>query len=91
MTFIRFFDDDGRFVLDAYFDKGVIEYDSLTGRVVVPAKGIKIKEDNNDNAYYDDDFGDDEVSGFKEPYYRGEKVLYMTFSKRASKTIHYMI
>lgn len=91
MTFIRFFDDDGKFVLDAYFDKASMKYDMAKGKVLVPASGIKIKEnDDDDDDYYDDD-GDDEVSGTKAPRFRGAKVLYMTFTKRAAKNLHYMV
>ena len=88
MTFIRFFDDDGKFVLDAYFDKASMKYDMAKGKVLVPASGIKIKENNDDDDYYDDDDGDDEVSGNNQPRFRGSKVLYMTFTKRAAKNLH---
>lgn len=90
MTFIRFFDDDGKFVLDAYFDKATIKYDMAKGKVIVPASGIKIKE-NSDSDDCDDDDGDDEVSGVKISRFRGKKVLYMTFMKRAAKNLHYVI
>ncbi len=89
MTFIRFFDDDGKFVLDAYFDKASMKYDVAKGKIMVPASGIKIKNSNDDD-YYDDD-GDDDVSAAKQPHFRGAKVLYMTFTKRAAKNLHYMI
>jgi hypothetical protein len=58
MTYIRFFDDDGKFVLDAYFDKASMNYESITGKIVVPASGIKIVADNDEDDYYDeeDDF-----------------------------------
>lgn len=91
MTFIRFFDDDGKFVLDAYFDKASMKYDMAKGKVLVPASGIKIKENNDDDDDYYDDEGDDEVSGVKTPRFRGSKVLYMTFTKRATKNLHYMV
>ena len=94
MTFIRFFDDDGKFVLDAYFDKASMKYDMAKGKVLVPASGIKIKENNDDDDYYDDDDGDDgddEVSGNNQPRFRGSKVLYMTFTKRAAKNLHYLV
>ena len=91
MTFIRFFDDDGKFVLDAYFDKASMKYDMAKGKVLVPASGIKIKENNDDDDDYYDDEGDDEVSGVKTPHFRGSKVLYMTFTKRATKNLHYMV
>lgn len=91
MTFIRFFDDDGKFVLDAYFDKSFIKYDITKGKIIVPASGIKIKENKNDDDDYYDDDGDDEVSGNNEPRFRGSKVTYMTFTKRATKNLHYII
>ena len=91
MTFIRFF-DDGKFVLDAYFDKASMKYDMAKGKVLVPASGIKIKENNDDDDYYDDDDDeDDEVSGNNQPRFRGSKVLYMTFTKRAAKNLHYLV
>ena len=89
MTFIRFFDDDGKFVLDAYFDKASMKYAMGKGKVVVPASGIKIKEDNDDD-YYDED-GNDEISGENAPRFHGSKVLYMTFTKRAAKNLHYLV
>ena len=89
MTFIRFFDDDGKFVLDAYFDKASMKYDMGKGKVVVPASGIKIKEDNDDD-YYDED-GNDEISGENAPRFHGSKVLYMTFTKREAKNLHYLV
>lgn len=91
MTFIRFFDDDGKFVLDAYFDKSFIKYDIAKGKIVVPASGIKIKENNKDDDDYYDDDGDDEVSGDNEPRFCGSRVAYMTFTKRATKNLHYII
>ena len=90
MTFIRFYDDDGKFVLDAYFDKSLMKYDMGKGKVLVPANGIKIKE-NDDDDDYDDEDGDDEVSGTNVPRFRGSKVLYMTFAKRAAKNLHYVV
>ena len=90
MSFIRFFDDDGKFVLDAYFDKSLMRYDVTKGKVIVPARGIKIKDNNDDDDYYDDDSAD-EVSGTKVPHFRGAKVLYMTFTKRDARNLHYMI
>ncbi len=90
MTFIRFFDDDGKFVLDAYFDKSLAKYDMSKGKVVVTANGIKIKE-NDDDDYYDDGEETDEISCTNAPRFHGAKVLYMSFSKRATKNLHYMV
>lgn len=89
MTFIRFFDDDGQFVLDAYFDKASMKYDMTKGKVIVPASGIKIKVNDDDDYDYDDN--DDEITGHSTPRFRGSKVLYMTFTKRATKNLHYML
>lgn len=90
MTYIRFYDDDGKYVLDAYYDKASMTYDMTKGKVIVPANGIKIKEDNDDDNYYDED-EEDEVSGNKTPQFRGSKALYMTFTKRAAKNLHYLV
>lgn len=90
MTFIRFYNDDGKFVVAAYFDKECMTYDMAKGKVIVPANGIKlIKEDNDDDDDYDDD--NDDVSSGKAPVFQGAKVLYMSFTKRMAKNLHYMI
>ena len=47
------------------------------------------ENNDDDDDYYDE--GDDEVSGVKTPRFRGSKVLYMTFTKRATKNLHYMV
>ena len=94
MSYIRFFDNDGKFVLDAYFDKGAMQYDRSKGKVVVPANGIKIKDDNSDDDYYDDDddeASDAKMSATKVPSFKGDKVLYMSFIKRETKNLHYAI
>lgn len=92
MSFIRFYDDDGKFVLNAYFDKASIKYDMAKGKILVPASGIKIDEpkDDDDDDYYDEE-DEENVSGTKIPRFRGSKVLYMTFTKRAAKNLHYMV
>lgn len=87
MTFIRFYDNDGKFVLDAHFDKEEMKYDSAKGKVIVPASGIKIVENNEDD--YDDE--DDEITPDGTPRFRGSKVLYMSFTKRLPKNLHYII
>ena len=74
-----------------YFDKSSMKYDMGKGKVIVPASGIKIKENEDDDDYYDDEDGDDEVSGANFPRFRGSKVLYMTFTKRAAKNLHYLV
>lgn len=90
MTLIRFYDNDGKFVLTAYFDKGQMQYDMTQGKVIVPPSGIKINEEDDDD-YYDDGDEDCDVSGEKIPQYKGTKVRYMTFTKRVTKNLHYVI
>ena len=90
MTFIRFFDNDGNFVLDAYFDKASMKYDMTKGMVIVPANGIKINENEDDDDYYYED-DDDKIAGTNTPKFRGQEVLYMTFTKRATKNLHYVL
>ena len=90
MTFIRFFDDDGKFVLDAYFDKASMTYDVAKGRVMVPANAIKIKSNNNDDDYDDED-DENGISADNTPRYKGAKVLYMSFTKRAARNLHYIV
>ena len=89
MTFIRFFDDDGNFVLDAYFDKKLMTYDPAKGKVIIPASGIKIKSGDKDD-YYDDEDNDDVSSG-NNPTFRGMRVMYMSFTKRTARNLHYII
>ena len=89
MTYIRFYDDDGKYVLDAYFDKASMTYDMAKGKVIVPANGIKITENDEDDYYCDED--DDKVSEDHTPQFKGSKVLYMTFTKRATKNLHYLV
>lgn len=93
MTYIRFYDNDGKFVLSASFDKGSMTYDVSKGKVVIPSNGIKLKK-NDDNDYDyddDDDEGNTEDTSNNNRSFHGAKVLYMTFTKRKSKNLHYMI
>ena len=92
MTYIRFYDDDGKFVVGAYFDKSFMKYDVTKGKVVVPPNGIKIvSNDDDDDDYIDDNDEDADIAGGKVPRFKGAKVLYMSFTKRAAKNLHYMI
>ena len=94
MTFIRFFDNDGKFVLDAYFDKGSMQYDGAKGKVVVSADGIKIKDDNSEDDYYDDDdddASDAKVSATKVPRFKGDKVLYKKPKLRPGTAMNYRL
>ena len=53
--------------------------------------------DNNDSGNDGDcsskhtDENNDDVSSGKTPHFRGSKVLYMSFTKRATKNLHYVI
>ena len=91
MTFIRFYNDDGKFVLNAYFDKESMTYDVKKGKVIIPASGIKIEKSDDDDDYYDDDEENADVASDKSPHYKGAKVLYMSFTKRAAKNLHYVV
>ena len=94
MTLIHFYDNDGKFVLTASFDKGSMTYDISKGKVVIPASGIKIKAEKDDDDYYnDDDEDDDDVAApsVKKQSFCGAKVLYMTFAKRAARNLHYLV
>lgn len=86
MTYICFYDDNGKFAVSAYFDKGTMKYDIAKGKIVVPASGIKIC-DNKDDDYYGED--DDDVT--TKSSVNDNKALYMTFVKRAAKNLHYII
>ena len=92
MTFISLYDNDGKFVLNAFFDKGMMTYDAATGKVVIPASGIKIQDNrNNDDDYYDDGDDGDALTADKTPSFKGAKVVKMTFAKRSAHNLHYMI
>lgn len=89
MTYISFYDDNGKFVLNAYFDKECMKYDAAKGKVIVPASGIKIVESQDGDDYDDDE--DDEMQAGNTPSFKGSKVLYMSFAKRMPKNLHYII
>ena len=91
MTFIRFYDDDGRHMLDAYFDKGSMTYDMSKGKIVIPASGIKLIHDNKDDDEYYDNDDSPNISANSTSVFHGAKVLYMSFAKRAVKNLHYMV
>ena len=65
-------------------------YDVKKGKVIIPASGIKIEKSDDDDDYYDDDENAD-VSSDKSPHYKGAKVLYMSFTKRVAKNLHYVV
>ena len=81
MERIYMYDDDGRYVLTAYFDRHMARYDMSRGAILIPADGIKINIDN------DDDDEDDRRGN----EYSKRKPLYMTFRKRAAKNLHYLV
>lgn len=91
MTYIRLYNDDGKFILGAYFDKLSITYDMTKGKVIIPSSGIKIdtNDDDDDDDYYDDD--SDSISSSGSNSFQGAKIAYMSFTKRAFKNLHYTI
>ena len=80
MTYISFYDDDGCFVLGAYFDKKKVMYDISRNATIIPAEGIKIDRDSDD---------DDDSNTSKK--LKDAKPAYMTFTKAGMKNLHYMI
>ncbi len=93
MTYIRLYDDNGDFIFTACFDKGMMKYDIATGKVTVPAAGIRINSDgdDDDDKYYDEDDDCDAVVSARTPSFKGMKVSHMTFVKRQMKNLHYAI
>ena len=90
MTFIAFYDDDGKRVLNAYFDKSKMTYDMSNGKVIIPPNGIKLnKVNDDDDVWYEDD--DDDVVAEKVPTFHGAKVVRMSFTKRRASNLHYRI
>ncbi len=82
MTRIYLYDDDGHYQLTVDYCKRLARYDATRNAVIIPAEGIKI-----DNASDDDDEEDDR----NDNTYRKLKPLYMSFKKRATKNLHYLI
>lgn len=94
MTLIHFYDNDGKYVLSAYFDKATMTYDRVKGCVMVPANGIKIKNSDDEDDDEDCDDDDDRATGSSTanvPCFKGERVRCMTFTKRESRNLHYLI
>lgn len=81
MTYISLYNDDGRFVLGAYFDKRRVEYDFRRGATIIPAEGIKIKKPDYDED--DEDAADKAI--------RNTAPAYMTFTKARMKNLHYLV
>ena len=79
MTQIHLYDDNGKYVFSAYYDKSFVRYDMSKGVVIVPNNGIKIVENNDDC---------DEVISIN---CGKSDVLYMTFTKHTTSNLHYRI
>lgn len=90
MTPIRFYNNDGNFILTAFFDKKFVTYDAVRDRIFVPPHAIKIHDAKNDERYYDEDDCDD-MAVSEMPRFRNLKVTHMMFTKRTSKNLHYVI
>jgi len=78
MTRITFYDDDGHYVLQAYFDKAQTAYDPALAAITVPTRGIKV----DSNRYADTDEAES---------YRRDKPLRITLVKRMNSNLHYMV
>lgn len=78
MTRISFYNDDGHYILQAYFDKAMAAYDPSLAAITVPVRGIKI-----DSTGYADT---DEAESF-----RKDKPLRITLVKRVNSNLHYMV
>lgn len=83
MTFIRLRSEDGKHTIGVYFDKQMVMYDARKQAVIIPAEGIRLDTDNED----DDD--DQAPKQAKTPH--GAKPLYMSFTKQAMKSYHYAL
>lgn len=91
LTYIRFYDDNGKALLEAYYDKSKIKYDPSKGMVFVPQDGIKIKESEDDDWQYGDGDEDADVTTEPNAQFQGVKVVCMTFVKRDEKKLHYIL
>ena len=78
MTQVRLYNDDGHYILDAYFDKRMVTYDWAKNVVLVPASGIKIDPD-------------DIADSTEAQQFVNVKPKYMTFQKSSMRNLHYMI
>ena len=81
MDSIYLYNNDGRYMLTAHYDKSAMRYDFTKNAVVVDANGIKVFASNDE---------DDEKSTGTQAW-GGKKVSYMTFVKRAGKNLHYAV
>lgn len=91
MTYVALYDNNGKFVTSAYFDKAALTYDMSRGKIVVPAKSIKINKNSDDDDYDDDDDMSVIESDGDVPKFRGKRVSHMSFVKRDTKNLHYVI
>ncbi len=80
MTLIHLYDDDGHYRLSAYYNKRMARYDIGRNAIVIPAEGIKLKDRSEDD--------DEDGGGIR---YSMSKPLYMSFTKRSMKNLHYMV
>lgn len=78
MTGISFYDDDGHYILQAYFDKAQASYDHTLSAITIPAGGIKIDA----RRYADTDEAES---------YRKETPLRITLVKRMASNLHYAV
>ena len=81
MKRVYLYDEDGKYVLTAFFNSRLARYDAGRGAIVIPTEGIRI---NNDP---DDDDDDDENKRSQE----FSKPLYMKLTKISMKNLHYLI
>ena len=58
-------------------------------KVIVPASGIKIVESQDNDGYEDDE--DDEIQADNTPGFKVSNFLYMSFTKRMPKNLHYVV
>lgn len=91
LTYIRFYDDSGKSVLEAYYDKSKIKYDMSRGMIYITPDGIKIRDSDDDESSCDDGDEDADITTEDVTHFNGTKVLYMSFVKRDEKKLHYIL
>ena len=82
-THLDVYKRQGKHTIGVYFDKQMVMYDARKQAVIIPAEGIRLDTDNED----DDD--DQAPKQAKTPH--GAKPLYMSFTKQAMKSYHYAL
>lgn len=83
MTRVYLCDEDGNNGMNAYFDKRRVRYDIEKKEVIVGPDGLKFD--------WNDEYDDDEPERDDNNPFRKAKPLYMTFSKKAMSSLHYLI